>query len=185
MQSALRRPFVVLCFAAVVLAAALLPWLIPGINDHASWPWVSLILGTAGLLMLYAASNMVRGEFEEDTLHLQPSDGRRGGDPSGWTGGRSEAALGVGERRDAMEAGRAFEGLEGPLRPAELLLAEANIRHDEVAAARWAASEAADSDLTEAGFERLGDLIAANILTRAGPEETFQHLSTPPEPEEP
>ena len=84
-----------------------------------------------------------------------------------------------------MEAGRAYEGLEGPLRPAELLLAEANLRHDEVAAARWAASEAADSDLTEAGFERLGDLIAANRLTRPGPEETFHHLNRPSKPEEP
>jgi hypothetical protein len=39
--------------------------------------------------------------------------------------------------------------------------------------------------LTEAGFERLGDLIAANSLTRAGPEETFHHLNRPSKPEEP
>jgi hypothetical protein len=185
MQPVVRRPFVAVCFAATLLAASLVPWFTPNLNSNAYWPWVSLVLGTAGLQALYVASNMVRSEFEEDASDLQPSDGRRGGDPSGWTGGRSEAALGGGEHRDAAEAGRAFEGLEGPLRPAELLLAEANLRHDEVAAARWAASEAADSDLTEAGFERLGDLIASNSLTRAGPEETFQHLSTPPEPEEP
>ena len=40
-------------------------------------------------------------------------------------------------------------------------------------------------DLKEAGFERLGDLIAANKLTRPGPEETFHHLNRPSEPEEP
>ncbi|MBM72988.1 MAG: hypothetical protein CMB38_01810 [Euryarchaeota archaeon] len=185
MQPVARSPFVAMCIAGGLLASSLLPWFMPGLNGNAYLPWISLVLGTAGLQALYVASNMVRGEFEEDTSHLQPSDGRRGGDPSGWTGGRSEAVLGGGERRDAVEAGRAYEGLEGPLRPAELLLAEANLRHDEVAAARWAASEAADSDLTEAGFERLGDLIAANRLTRPGPEETFHHLNRPSKPEEP
>ena len=185
MASVVRRPFVALCFAMFLLAAAVLPWFMPESDGDAYWPWVSLILGTAGLQVLYVASNMVRSDFEEDASDLKPSDGRRGEDPSGWTGGRSEAALGGGEHRDAAEAGRAFEGLEGALRPAELLLAEANLRHDEVAAARWAASEAADNDLTEAGFERLGDLVAANSLTRAGPEETFHHLNRPSKPEEP
>lgn len=180
-----RRPFVAVCFAFLLLAASVLPVFMPEFKGDAFRPWVSVVLGTAGLMVLYVASNMVTGEFEEETSNLQPSDGRRGGDPSGWTGGRSEAALGGGEHRDAAEAGRAFEGLEGPLRPAELLLAEANLRHDEVAGARWAASEAADSDLTEAGFERLGDLVAANSLTRAGPEETFHHLNRPSKPEEP
>ena len=80
---------------------------------------------------------------------------------------------------------RAYEGLEGPLRPSERLRAEANERYDEVAAARWATSEANDPDLKEAGFERLGDLVAANSLTGPGPEDTFRHLSQAQEPEEP
>lgn len=185
MPSIVRRPFVAVCLAAVLLAASVLPLLLQGTSNAAFWPWVSLILGTAGLLILYLASNMVRGEFEDDASHLPPSDGRRGGDAAGWTAGRSEASLGGGERRDAIESGRAYDGLEGPLRPSELLRAEADRRHDEVSAARWATSEANDPDLKEAGFERLGDLIAANKLTRPGPEETFHHLNRPSQPEEP
>ena len=181
-----RRPpalAVLASFCLVVVGAVV--WEMQSTERQAIGHWLSVTLVLAGLLLLYAASSKVRGEFEEEWTELQPSDGRRGSDPSGWTAGQTDSDLGQGQRRDAMVSSEAYEGLEGPLRPSELLRAEADKRYDEVAAARWAASEANDPDLKEAGFERLGDLVAANSLTGPGPEDTFRHLSQVSEPEEP
>lgn len=181
-----RRPTTLVVFASICLAVAgAVVWLMPSTENQVTGPWLSATLVVAGLLLLYMASSMVRGEFEEEWTELQPSDGRRGADPSGWTSGQTESGFGQGQRRDAIAAGEAYDGLEGPLRPSEMLRAEADKRYDEVAAARWAASEANDPDLKEAGFSRLGDLVAANSLTGPGPEDTFRHLSQAPEPEEP
>ena len=181
-----RRPpalAVLASFCLVVVGAVV--WEMQSTERQAIGHWVSVTLVMAGLLLLYVASSKVRGEFEEEWTGLQPSDGRRGSDPSGWTAGQTDSDLGQGQRRDAIAAGEAYDGLEGPLRPSELLRAEADKRYDEVAAARWAASEANDPDLKEAGFERLGDLVAANSLTGPGPEDTFRHLSQASVPEEP
>ncbi len=185
MPEGTSRPLLWILLAPLAGAGAGAVWVVSSQGTFPIGPWPAAALGAVGLLLLYIASAMSKGEFDEDESDLQPSDGRRGEDALGWTGGRTDASLGGGERRDAVESGRNYEGLEGPLRPAELLRAEANRLHDDVAAARWAASEAADPDLKEAGFERLGDLIAANKLTRPGPEETFHHLNRPSEPEEP
>lgn len=168
-----------------VLAAGAVAWGMPSNESQAIGAWLSASLGVAGLLLLYVASTMVRGEFEDEGTALQPSDGRRGADASGWTSGQTDSDFGQGRRRDAMASANVYDGLEGPLRPSELLRAEADKRYDAVAAARWAASEANDPDLKEAGFERLGDLVAANRLTGPGPEDTFRHLSRTSEPEEP
>ena len=181
-----RRPpalAVLASFCLVVVGAVV--WEMQSTERQAIGHWLSVTLVMAGLLLLYAASSKVRGELEEEWTGLQPSDGRRGADPSGWTAGQTDSDLGQGQRRDAIAAGEAYDGLEGPLRPSELLRAEADKRYDEVAAARWAASEANDPDLKEAGFERLGDLVAANSLTGPGPEDTFRHLSQASVPEEP
>ncbi|MGB0151745.1 MAG: hypothetical protein ACPF92_05405 [Candidatus Poseidoniaceae archaeon] len=181
-----RRPgaLAVLCSCCLVVAGAVV-WDVQSTQSEAVGHWLSITLVMAGLLLLYVASSKVRGEFEEEWTELQPSDGRRGADASGWTSGQTDSDLGQGRRRDAMASSETYDGLEGPLRPSELLRAEANERYDEVAAARWAASEANDPDLKEAGFERLGDLVAANSLTGPGPEDTFRHLSQAQEPEEP
>ena len=181
-----RRPATsaVLASFCLVVAGAVV-WELQSTESEAVGHWLAVALVMAGLLLLYRASTMVRGEFEEDWTELQPSDGRRGADASGWTSGQTESDLGLGQRRDAMASSEAYVGLEGPLRPSELLRAEADQRYDEVAAARWEASEANDPDLRESGFERLGDLVAANSLTGPGPEETFRHLSQASEPEEP
>lgn len=181
-----RRPgalAVVASFCLVVAGAVV--WNLQSTESEAVGHWLSATLVMAGLLLLYVASSKVRGDFEEEWTELQPSDGRRGSDPSGWTAGQTDSDLGRGQRRDAMTSSEAYDGLEGPLRPSERLRAEANERYDEVAAARWVASEANDPDLKEAGFERLGDLVAANSLTGPGPEDTFRHLSQVQEPEEP
>jgi|GEM_PF-1742848 len=180
------RPVVLVVLALLsVLAAGAVAWRIPNSGGQTIGTWLSASLGVAGLLLLYVASSMVRSEFEDEGPALQPSDGRRGADASGWTSGQTDSDLGEGRRRDAMASSDVYKGLEGPLRPSELLRAEADERYNEVAAARWAASEANDADLKEAGFERLGDLVAANRLTGPGPEDTFRHLSRTSEPEEP
>ena len=181
-----RRPPALAVFASFCLVVAgAMVWDVQSTERQAVGHWLGVTLVMAGLLVLYVASSMVRGEFEEDWTEFQPSDGRRGSDPSGWTAGQTDSDLGRGQRRDAMASSETYDGLEGPLRPSELLRAEADKRYDEVAAARWAASEANDPDLKEAGFERLGDLVAANSLTGPGPEDTFRHLSQASEPEEP
>ena len=186
MAEGTRRPpalAVLASFCLVVVGAVV--WEMQSTERQAIGPWLSVTLVMAGLLLLYVASSKARGEFEEEWTEFQSSDGGRGSDPSGWTAGQTDSDLGRGQRRDAMASSETYDGLEGPLRPSELLRAEADKRYDEVAAARWAASEANDPDLKEAGFERLGDLVAANSLTGPGPEDTFRHLSQAQQPEEP
>ena len=112
-----RRPgaLAVVCSFCLVVAGAML-WDVQSTESQAGGHWLSVTLVMAGLLVLYVASSKVRGEFEEKWTELQPSDGRRGSDPSGWTAGQTDSDLGRGQRRDAMASSEAYEGLEGPLR---------------------------------------------------------------------
>ena len=63
-------------------------------------------------------------------------------------------------RVDPAKHEKEYEGLEGPLRPSEHLLRDANIAYAKIAEERWNAAESEDVDLIEAGVERLGDLVA-------------------------
>ena len=63
-------------------------------------------------------------------------------------------------RIDAMTPRPEFEGLEGELTKGEKLIEEANVARDEKAQKAWTESEEGDTDLIEAGVEKLGDLVA-------------------------
>ena len=63
-------------------------------------------------------------------------------------------------RIDAMTPRPEFEGLEGELTEGEKLVQEANIARDLKSQEAWDSAEKTDSDLIEAGVEKLGDLVA-------------------------
>ena len=74
-------------------------------------------------------------------------------------------------RIDAMTPRPEFEGLEGELTKGEKLREEANIVRDEKAQKAWQESEEADTDLIEAGVEKLGDLVAKGHFSEQDSEE--------------
>ena len=63
-------------------------------------------------------------------------------------------------RIDAMTPRPEFEGIEGELTKGEMLLEEANVERDKKAQKAWQESEESDTELIEAGAEKLGDLVA-------------------------
>jgi len=63
-------------------------------------------------------------------------------------------------RIDAMTPRPEFEGIEGELTDGEKLLEEANVVRDKKAQKAWQEAEESDTELIEAGVEKLGDLVA-------------------------
>ena len=63
-------------------------------------------------------------------------------------------------RIDAMTPRPEFEGIEGDLTEGEKLIEEANVARDEKAQKTWQISEESDTELIEAGVDKLGDLVA-------------------------
>ena len=68
-------------------------------------------------------------------------------------------------RIDAMTPRPEFEGLEGDLTEGEKLLEEANVVRHEKAQKEWKEAERSDTDLIEAGVEKLGDLVAKGYFS--------------------
>jgi hypothetical protein len=68
-------------------------------------------------------------------------------------------------RIDAMTPRPEFEGLEGDLTEGEKLLEEANVVRHEKAQKEWKEAEESDTDLIEAGVEKLGDLVAKGYFS--------------------
>ena len=62
-------------------------------------------------------------------------------------------------RIDAMTPRPEFEGIEGELTEGEKLREEANVVRDKKAQKAWQESEESDTELIEAGVEKLGDLV--------------------------
>ena len=84
----------------------------------------------------------------------------RGSDEKGFTSGRIDSQLNVSQsRRDATISDSIYKGLEDDLRPSEVLVNQANIRYQQKADQLWQKAESEDTDLVEAGVERLGDLV--------------------------
>ena len=85
---------------------------------------------------------------------------QRASDEKGPSWGKEEATLSpnVG-RRDAIESSSMYDGLDGPLQVGEIIVEEANQKYAQEAQIRWEEAEKSDSDLIEAGVERLGDLL--------------------------
>ena len=154
--------------AAVLCAVALAPasWLLVPDDLTSAGRWLAIAFATTGLFCLYAALTLVPSAFEVEWEQVPPSDGLRGADPAGWTEGRSEFDLGEGRQRNDSSLEGAWDGMEAPLEHGEALRAEADERQAARAAERWAAQEAADPELIEAGVQRLGDLVATGHFAR-------------------
>lgn len=166
--------------AYTVLAAVLLLLVVPLIWTRSTQ--AALLAGAAGVFLLSIASTLVKGEFEEAWEASEHQDDLRPSDPSGWTEGRSESDLGMGQRRDDSSQDGTWDGLEGPLEPGEVLRAEADALQAEAAAIRWAEQEATDPELIEAGVERLGDLVATGHFARTAEPGGFRRLDEGHEP---
>jgi len=98
----------------------------------------------------------------------------RGEDPSGPAEGSGADTFDERMPRiDAMTPRPEFEGLEGELTKGEKLIEEANVARDEKAQKAWKESEEADTDLIEAGVEKLGDLVAQGHFAENESGEEF------------
>lgn len=101
----------------------------------------------------------------------------RGSDEKGFTSGRVDSQLDTTQiRRDFTQSGSDYEGLEDDLRPSEVLVNEANIRYQERADKQWQEAELNDTDLIEAGVERLGDLVKTDWFEKNAKQGAVQEL---------
>ena len=101
----------------------------------------------------------------------------RGSDEKGFTSGRNESKLDASQsRRDSSLSEPSYQGLEDDLRPSELLVNEANTRYEERAQERWQEAESKDTDLIEAGVERLGDLVKTDWFEKNAKDGAVQDL---------
>ena len=101
----------------------------------------------------------------------------RGSDEKGFTPGRTDSRLDtLQSRRDSSLSEPFYQGLEHDLRPSELLVNEANVRYGERAQQRWQEAESKDTDLIEAGVERLGDLVKTDWFEKNAKDGAVQEL---------
>ena len=98
----------------------------------------------------------------------------RAEDPKGPAEGSGSDTIDAGMPRiDAMTPRPEFEGLEGELTKGEKLIEEANVVRDEKAHKAWQESEESDTELVEAGVEKLGDLVAQGHFSEKDGDEEF------------
>jgi len=101
----------------------------------------------------------------------------RGSDEKGFTSGRADSQMDVAQaRRDATQSNSEYEGLEDDLRPSERLVSEANTLYQERADELWKDSESKDTDLIEAGVEKLGDLVRTDWFEKNAKSGAVQEL---------
>ena len=87
----------------------------------------------------------------------------RGSDDKGPALSKNESDFDASRRRVKPQDGsNEYADLEGPLRPSEHLVQDANERYATEAAKRWEEAEKSDPDLIEAGVDRLGDLVVTD-----------------------
>ncbi len=128
------------------------------------------LTGTNEELELLLTMNSEDDEYAKDV----DWDGReiyktRGKDSRGPAEGTGADTLGkILTRVDAMTNYPEYEGIEGPLTKTEKMVEGANEIASEKALKDWAAAEAADPELIEAGVDKLGDLVASGYYN--GPE---------------
>ena len=98
----------------------------------------------------------------------------RGGDEKGPTWGKQDSSLDkMALRRDAIEHGEVFEGLEGELTEGEKMVEMANQRYSEMAEKRWHDAEKKDTDLQEYGVEKLAELVQTDYFEKHAQEGVF------------
>mgnify|MGYP006131704701 CR=1 FL=1 len=101
----------------------------------------------------------------------------RGSDEKGFTSGRTDSQLDTSQpRRASSLSDPTYQGLEDDLRPSELLVNEANIKYEQRAQQRWEEAESKDTDLIEAGVERLGDLVRTDWFEKNAKDGAVQDL---------
>jgi|TARA_B110000495_G_scaffold157670_1_gene141395 hypothetical protein len=101
----------------------------------------------------------------------------RGSDEKGFTSGRTDSQLDASQaRRGSSLSESAYQGLEDDLRPSELLVNEANVQYEQKAQQRWQEAESKDTDLIEAGVERLGDLVKTDWFEKNAKEGAVEEL---------
>ena len=104
----------------------------------------------------------------------------RGSDPSGPDWGKTDFKLGQDpKRRDAIDEGEKYSGMEGDLTPGEKMVADANTKYAKMAQNRWERAEAKDPDLIEYGVERLGDLVRTDYFDKNAEEGGFSKVANP------
>jgi hypothetical protein len=102
---------------------------------------------------------------------------QRGTDEKGPSWGKEDSPLFTNKnRRDAIEASSKYDGLDGPLQRGEKIVEEANQKYAEGAQVRWDEAEKNDSDLIEAGVERLGDLLRTDWFEKNAQEGAVSQL---------
>ena len=107
-----------------------------------------------------------------ETIHVETQI--RGGDEKGPTWGKQDSTLDeMAIRRDAIEHGVVYEGLEGELTEGEKMVELANQRYADMAEKRWQDSEKQDVDLQEYGVEKLSELVQTDYFEKHAKEGVF------------
>ncbi|RJU79961.1 MAG: hypothetical protein DWC09_08520 [Candidatus Poseidoniales archaeon] len=144
----------------------------PAVFDHPSRMEIALKAAQSGSFQTLLVSKTQRRN--------------RGSDEKGFTSGKTASLLDSAlERRDASLSDGNFDGLEGDLRPSELLVSEANVRYEQIARQRWKDSESNDQDLIEAGVERLGDLVRTDWFEKNAKDGAVEALMESKSDDEP
>lgn len=120
-----------------------------------------------------AAQNQTFQSIQVSKTHRR----MRGSDDKGFTGGAVGTAFALEQkRRDSALSDSDYSGLEGELRPSELLVNEADLRYGVMAQKRWDSAESTDVDLIEAGVERLGDLVRTDWFEKNAKEGAVKEI---------
>lgn len=107
-----------------------------------------------------------------ETIHVQTQT--RGGDEKGPSWGKEDSALNqMAIRRDALEQGTQYDGLEGELTAGEKMVEMANKKYADMAERRWQDAEKEDADLQEYGVEKLSDLVQTDYFEKHAQDGIF------------
>ena len=107
-----------------------------------------------------------------ETMHVKTQI--RGGDEKGPTWGKQDSTLDkMAIRRDAIEHGVVYEGLEGELTAGEKMVEMANQKYADMAEKRWQDAEKQDVDLQEYGVEKLSELVQTDYFEKHAKEGVF------------
>jgi len=115
-----------------------------------------------------------------ETIHVRTQI--RGGDEKGPTWGKQDSTLDkTAIRRDAIEHGVVYKGLEGKLTEGEKMVEKANQRYADLAEKRWQDAETRDIDLQEYGVEKLSELVQTDYFEKHAQEGVFAIVANPDE----
>ena len=138
------------------------------------------LIDMTGLVELTAEERGLDSNLQElkariiaaETIHVKTQI--RGGDEKGPTWGKQDSTLDeMAIRRDAIEHGVVYEGLEGELTEGEKMVEMANQKYADMAEKRWQDAEKQDVDLQEYGVEKLSELVQTDYFEKHAQEGVF------------